>query len=195
MITKDQYELIRTKHGEYCSWAVWADSIGKPKSNMGVIEHFDDPDIIHQLNNKVIMVALNFSRAINPVPFINFHDSNPRAHDYKIRYTFRGTRYWGAYMTDVIKRYVDVDSSQVVKHLNKNPDVVTKNLDIFREELADLKADRPIILAFGVDTHRLLKSGLKTSEYSHLVKLTHYSHQIGQEEYKKESLEKLSILT
>jgi len=194
MITEEQYKLIRNKHGEYCSWAVWADSTGKPKSNMGTIDHFDDPGIIHQLNNKVIMVALNFSRAINPVPFINFHDKNPRAHDYKIRYAFQGTQYWGAYMTDVIKRYVDVDSSQAIKHLKENPDVVIKNLDIFREELADLKADRPIILAFGVHTHALLKSGLKTSEYSHLVKLTHYSHQIGQEQYKKESLEKLAAV-
>jgi hypothetical protein len=194
MINKARYDLIRAKHGEYGSWAAWADSSGKPKSNMGVLSHFDDPDIVEQLKSNVVMVALNFSRTIAPVPFINFHDANPRAQDYKIRHAFKGTPFWGAYMTDVIKRHVDVESSQVVRHLKEHPEVVAKNLEILREELSDLGADRPVILAFGAESHRLLQVGLSPCEYSHLIKLTHYSHQIGQEEFKKQAFDKLASI-
>jgi hypothetical protein len=194
MITLTQYELIRSKHGEYASWAVWAESSGKPKSNMGDLNHFEDPEIIHHLRNDVVMVALNFSRTIATTPFINFHDANPRAQDYKIRHAFKDTPYWGAYMTDVIKRHVDVVSSQVMKYLKANPTVVLKNLELLREELADLGAHRPTIIAFGNDSHSLLETGLHPSEYSRLVKLTHYSHQISKEKFKAQALERLTAL-
>jgi hypothetical protein len=192
MLSQSHYERIRAKHGEYASWAVWADSTGKPKSNMGVMSQFERPDILDQLKNNVIMVALNFSRNINPVPLINFHDANPRANDYKIRFAFKGTPYWGAYMTDVIKRHVEVDSTQVMNYLKSHPEVVAKNLEILREEFADLGAERPLILAFGNDTHRLLKTNLKPHEYSNLIRLTHYSHQISKEKFREEAFERLS---
>ena len=186
MITPEQYKLIRAKHGEYGSWAVWADSTGKPKSNMGLLTPFDNPKICQQLKSNVVMVALNFSRPVVPIPFANFHDANPRAQDYKIRYAFQGTACGGAYMTDVIKRHVDVASASVMGYLKTHPHVVTQNLEIFREELADLRAERPLILAFGVQTHHLLAAGLKKSEYAQLVKLTHYSHQISQADFKQQ---------
>jgi hypothetical protein len=191
MLSPTRYELIRTKHGEYASWAVWAESTGKPKSNMGELSQFDKPDIIDQLKSNVIMIALNFSRNINPTPFINFHDANPRANDYKIRYAFKGTPYWGAYMTDVIKSHVEVDSSQVMKYLKSHPGVVTKNFEILREEFADLGADRPLILAFGNDTYQLLKDNLTPEEYSQLIRLTHYSHQISKEKFREMAFERL----
>lgn len=191
MITKTQYELIKSKHGEYASWAVWAETSGKPKSNMGDLTHFADPDIIYQLKSNVVMVALNFSRTIATDHFINFHDANPRAQDYKIRYAFKDTPYWGAYMTDVIKRHVDVASSQVIRYLKEQPEVVSKNIEVLRDELSDLGAKKPIIIAFGNDSYRLLEAGLEPTEYSHLIKLTHYSHQISKEEFKRQALERL----
>ena len=159
---------------------------------MGILSHFETPQIVDQLKNNVIMVGLNFSRTVEHTAFINFHDANPRANDYKIRYAFQGTPYWGAYMTDIIKRHVDVNSSQVAKYLKKYPDIIARNLVILREEFSDLGAHRPILLAFGNDTHRLLKDGLKPDEYSHLIKLTHYSHQISKEAFKKQAFERLA---
>ena len=191
MVTNIQLSRIRAKHGEYASWAVWAECTGKPKSNMGSLTHFDNPNIVHQLKNNVIMVALNFSRTIATTPFINFHDANPRAQDYKNRHAFKGTPYWGAYMTDVIKRHVDVESSKVMRHLKDHPEVVSMNLEILRGELSDLGALKPLIIAFGNDSYSLLQAGLKTTEYSHLVKLTHYSHQINKEEFRRQALERL----
>ena len=51
--------------------------------------------------------------------------------------------------------------------------------------MQDLKATAPVILAFGKDTHKLLRENLNKSEYRKLIKLTHYSHRIGKEAYKE----------
>jgi hypothetical protein len=47
----------------------------------------------------------------------------------------------------------------------------------------DLKATAPTILAFGKETHNILSKNLNKNEYRKLIKLTHYSHQIGKEAY------------
>ena len=188
MISKDIYLKMMNKYGDVASWAVWAEEGLKPKSNMGDISIFDlqyNPTLLDALTNNVVMIALNFSRPLVPVkPFMNFHDSNPSANDFKIRFAFRGTPYWGAYMTDVIKNEVEVDSKQLKKILKENPELVQKNISSLRGELSDLGSARPIILAFGLKTYDLLKENLCETEYSYLVKLTHYSHFIGHENYK-----------
>ncbi len=88
-------------------------------------------------------------------------------------------------MTDFIKFLEEVDSKNVMQCLKKRPETIKENLRTFREELQDLETTAPVILAFGKDTHRLLKATLNRNEYSKLVRLTHYSHQIGKEAYKE----------
>jgi|ERR1700683_1180391 len=188
MIDIQQFEYIKRKHGSYASWAVWADASEKPKSNMGDVSHFKDETVLRVLKNNVVMVGLNLSRG--PVseqsePFVNFHDSNPRANDFKIRYAFKDSPYYGAYMTDIIKFLEEVDSKNVTKHLREHPQIVEENMMMFREEMQDLRATAPVILAFGKDTHKLLNENLKQNEYHRLIRLTHYSHQIGKEAYKE----------
>jgi hypothetical protein len=183
MIDIQQFENIKRKHGSYASWAVWADASGKPKSNMGDVSHFAGDRVLSLLTNDVVMVGLNISRPVSR-PFINFHDSNPSANDFKIRYAFQGSAYYGAYMTDAIKFLEDVDSKRVVKHLKAHPETIEANLKLFREEMQDLKTAAPVILAFGKDTYKLLSENLNASEYRRLIRLTHYSHQIGKEAYR-----------
>jgi hypothetical protein len=133
------------------------------------------------------MVGLNFSRPVLPTePFKNFHDLNPSANDFKIRYAFKDTEFYGAYMTDVIKNLEMKDSHNVKALLKRNTNFIQENISMLREELSDLHAQKPILLAFGVDTYNLLKNNLKKDEYLRLIKLTHYSHQISKEHYKKE---------
>jgi hypothetical protein len=122
VMDKQQFELIKKKHGSYASWAVWADVAEKPKSNMGDLSVFDldlNPGLLHVLKTNVVMVGLNiasFSRLL-PEPFRNFHDPNPSANDFKIRHAFRKTDYYGAYMTDIIKRVGMLDSKDLLAHL------------------------------------------------------------------------------
>jgi hypothetical protein len=185
MISQNHYELIREKHGKYASWAVWAKGSDKPKSNMGDMAVFDDKVVLPLLRANVLMVGLNLSRFTISEPFRNFHDPSPSAQDYKIRFAFKGTDYYGAYMTDIIKGVVEVDSKNIPKHLKENPGVLADSLKIFRQELQDLGAVSPLILAFGRIAYGIIKENLTLAEYGKLIRLTHYSHQIGKEKYRE----------
>ena len=94
-------------------------------------------------------------------------------------------------MTDIIKFLAEVDSKNVMKYLKLCPEIIEKNLETFREEMHDLKATAPVILAFGKDTHRILRTNLRNNEYRKLIRLTHYSHQIGKEAYKEAVLKEI----
>ena len=187
MISRSLYEKMLLKHGEYGSWAVWEAQGVRPKSNMGSQNVFNfetNPKLLDSLRNDVVMDGLNFSRDISESPpFANFHDERPYANDFKIRYAFAGTEYYGAYMTDVLKNLVILDAHSVQRHIKRNPNVVKSNMEAFAEELQDLEAERPMLLAFGRDAHGLLLNHLDPNLYSRLIPLTHYSHQIGKEKY------------
>jgi len=190
VMDKQQFELIKKKHGSYASWAVWADVAEKPKSNMGDLSVFDldlNPGLLHVLKTNVVMVGLNmasFSRLL-PEPFRNFHDPNPSANDFKIRHAFRKTDYYGAYMTDIIKRVGMLDSKDLLAHLKSHPDLIGQNIDFFREELRALNCSAPVILAFGAAVYNIIRENLRTAEYSKLIKLTHYSHHVRKEKYRE----------
>jgi hypothetical protein len=94
LIDRTRFDLIKCKHGGYSSWAVWAPATRGPKSNVGDLSIFDvavNPTILQTLKSSVIMVGLNISRTFDE-PFRNFHDQNPNANDFKIRYAFTDTR-------------------------------------------------------------------------------------------------------
>ena len=196
MIDLAQYETIRQTHGDYASWAVWAVASEKPKSNIGDMNVFDveaNPSLLNTLKPNVVMVGLNGSRSLAfDQPFRNFHDLNPRAQDFKIRYAFTGTSCYGAYMTDIIKNVEMVDSKDLLDHLKASPRLIQENAQAFCEELHDLGAEKPTILAFGVAAHRLIAENIPAAEYARLVKLTHYSHQIGKEVYREMVLSQIA---
>ena len=192
MIDRNKYQHIRAKHGLYGSWAVWAKAGHAPKFNMGDMSIFEGQSILAMLKPEVVMVGLNLSRFTPLEPFRNFHDPNPRANDFKIRHAFEGTDYYGAYMTDIIKGVVEVDSKNIPGHLKRNPEVVRKSLETFREELRDLGDGKPLLLAFGAMAHAVLVENLREDEYRKLIRITHYSHQIGKEQYRTKVMEEIS---
>jgi hypothetical protein len=179
---KTIFENIKNKYGEVASWAVWkSPDKDDLASNMEVDDLFDlekNPTLLKQLQNNIIMVGYNFSRPTGNFPeFHNFHsfkgdDVNHTTlrNASKIRYAFTETPYWGAYMTDIIKNYVE-PKSEHVKLSN-----VDENFRIFRDELETLQADKPVIIAFGSKVHSLLKKHLERYEYSRLIGVTHYAY-------------------
>ena len=195
MLKFDEFENIKKEYGSVCSWAIWTKAGIKPKSNISDMEIFDlekNDKLLEILNTNVVMVALNFARACEfEKPFMNFHDSNPHGQDFKIRYAFENTPYYGAYMTDIIKNFPMLNSNDVGKHLKKNPDIVKKEIEYFENELSFINSNKPIILAFGEQAYTILKKGLDKSKYSYLIKLTHYSHQIGKEKYRENVLSQI----
>lgn len=192
MIERERFNRIRQDHGCHGSWAVWALSSGRPKSEVGNLEVLDErlnPTLLETLNPGVVMVGLNLGHgsADKPdKPFRNFHSLNPSAHDFKIRHAFSGTDFWGAYMTDVIKDVVEPVSGKLIAWLRHNPQVIADNIKTFRTELSDLGHHRPVILAFGGAVYDLLGANLGTDDYSRLVRLTHYSYRIRKEKYRDE---------
>lgn len=139
---------------------------------------YKNPSVLNQLKNNIIMVGYNFSIPTDNFPkFHNFHTYKGAKINHttlrnasKIRYAFIGTPYYGAYMTDIIKNYVEANS--------KNVEItdINENLNIFRQELEILNADKPTIIAFGGKVHKLLKTHLKPNEYGELIAVTHYAH-------------------
>jgi hypothetical protein len=191
MISTAQFEVIKRKHGAYASWAVWADATAKPKSNIVDISHCESDGVLALLRNDVVMVGLNISRPLAE-PFRNFHDPHSSANDFKIRYAFNDSIYYGAYMTDIIKLHEDVKSKNVLQYLRERPAVVEQNVSLFLDEIKDLQARAPLILAFGRATYRLLNEHLKKEAYRKLIGITHYSHQIGKERYKDTVLREIA---
>ncbi len=188
MMSFERFEKIRRKHGSYGSWAIWRGQGPKPKDGVGDISIFDEKSILALIKPHVVMVGLNLSRFTISEAFRNFHDTSPRAQDYKIRHAFTDTEYYGAYMTDIIKGVVEVDSKNIPKHLKQNPDVLRDSLKTFREEVSDMGVEAPLILGFGHLAFEILKEHLLPTEYRKLVRLTHYSHQIGKEKYREKVL-------
>lgn len=185
MIQKEHYFEIAEKYGQWASWAIWAEEGDRPKSNMGDTSIFDlnkNPDILNQINPNVIMVGLNFSRATKKERFGNFHDRRPQAQDYKIRYAFKNTKYYGAYMTDIIKDFKQQSSHKVSFYLKENRDFEEKNISLFQEEINDLKSTNPLIIAFGNEVFKILNRHFK-NKYR-IIKVPHYSIYISKEDYK-----------
>jgi len=177
MVTKSHYNKIKNKYGRYASWAIWADEESKPKSKIGDLSIFnlsENPKLLEQLNPNVIMVGLNISRSVTGDIFRNFHDESPKNNDFKIRYTFQNTPFYGAYMTDVIKEHVEASSSKVYSCLKKHPEVELKNINRFNEELKCLNVKDPLIIAFGNTSYEILNRHYK-GKYR-LVKIPHYSY-------------------
>jgi hypothetical protein len=196
MIKEALYGKMRLKYGDVASWAVWEPEGDRPKSNMGPQNVFNleaNPLLLESLRNNVVMVGLNFPREVrNAPPFSNFHDESPYANDFKIRYAFRGTPYYGAYMTDVLKGLVIPAAKSVRDHVRNNPGVAESHVRAFEEELDDLGSDKPILLAFGHDAYGLLHRHLDKRRYGMLIEITHYSHRVPKEKYGPEVLSRIA---
>ena len=100
----NKFKEIRKKYGYHASFAVWQDVANKSKSNMEDLSIFEKKEVIELLNPDIVLVGLNFSIDIQLEPLENFHGQNGEV--YKLRYALKDTILWGAYMTDLIKYFV-----------------------------------------------------------------------------------------
>ena len=185
LITKEKFYSIKEKYGRVASWAIWAHEGEKPKSNMGDLTVLDpeiNKNLLSELNPNVVLVALNFSENVDHKPFENFH-AGGKFQDYKTRYAIRDSPYWGGYMTDIIKNHPEKKSKELVKYLKTHPDEVQSNVESFRQELRDIGAEKPKLVAFGNAVHDILKKNLPEFE---IVKIPHYAFRINKEKYREQ---------
>ena len=187
LVNLDTFEKIKNKYGDCGSWAIWAQSGDKPKSNIGDLTVLDpsiNKKLLSQLKPEYVFVGLNFSSIDELVPFANFHSPSPKAQDFKIRFALRNTDYWGSYMTDIIKNFEEKKSNKMMDVLNEDKNLENRNIEIFLEEIESLGVPNKKIIAFGGDTYKILERNLKDKH--NLVKVTHYSHFISKENYRYE---------
>ena len=186
MLDQKKFEFIKKKYGHYASWAIWADEGEKPKDNVGDLGVFDiktNAKLLQQLNPNIILVGLNISRRIE-LPLGNFHDVRSQSMDFKIRYALRGSPFWGAYMTDIIKDFEQKVSGKMMRYLGTDKLFEEKNVENFRREIHDLGVDNPTIIAFGRDAHSVLARNFER-EYK-ISKIPHYSNYSSKEKYREE---------
>ena len=187
MISRNIFELIKRKYGYCSSWAVWADSLGKPKDKVGDLRLFDiekNNHMLELLHSKFVLVGLNISSRSIQFPLGNFHDNRSMSQDYKIRYALKGTPLWGSYMTDIVKDFQQKASGKMMSYLRKNKDFEEKNVEVFRVELNDLDCEKPTLVAFGNDAYKVIVRNL--GKEFEVWKLPHYSKYISKENYRKE---------
>jgi len=187
-LSLEKYNILKSKYGLHASWAIWADETDRPKSNMGDLSIFDDNLILEDLNPNNILVAYNFSVDGKVLRgWENFHGENGEV--YKLRYALKGTYLWGAYITDIIKDCVEPNSKLVSEYLEKNPEVIDKNIERFEAEINDLQVTSPTLYALGNDVFEILNKNL--SDKYKIIKLTHYAWQRSKEQYKEKLWQQL----
>ena len=191
MISRERFDCVKSQYGHWGSWAVWADEGDKPKSHVGDLSIFDNDQVLRTLNSEVVLVGLNISRNDIACPWANFHSSKPKAQEYKLRYALKGTPLWGAYMTDIIKDFDELDSGKVMAYLKDNPRFERENTEKFLKELGDIGSSKPTIVALGNATHKILLRNFKDLEVS---KIRHFSARIAKEKYRQEILSICSSL-
>ena len=154
MIERATFDRMKERWGKYGSWAFWADATDSSvRSNVGDLTVLDPdayPDLFGILHDDVVMIGLNISRPFDEA-LRNFHDSYTRAKDHKIRFAFKGTSFYGAWMTDIVKGVPMTDSKSLMRYLRENPAVVHRSVRDFLQELTDLGGPAPTGLAFGGD--------------------------------------------
>ena len=192
----ERYSALQREFGDIASWAIWQLPRNTVKSNMQDVSMFDDPTIINYLNPSYVFVGLNASGVHDGYmdtsrPWFNFHSSNPHGNDYKLRYATMNTPLWGAYITDLIKRYPEVKSERVEKYLKDHPSVIEDNIQIFRHEMS-LLSTKPILIALGNKVFELLMQYIG-GDYD-IRKIPHYSYTgISKESYRTKLLSVMNI--
>ncbi len=184
MISPDRFQRIRDSYGHYASWAVWTDEGHKPKENIDNLSVLDpqiNPDLLNTLHGDFIFLGLNISRSIER-PFGNFHDPRPMATDFKIRSALKGTHYWGAYMTDIIKDFEEKVSGKLMKYLSTDKGFEEENIRILKTEIEVLGVSSPTLIAFGRNAEKIARRNL--GKEFHIIGIPHYANYISKDTYR-----------
>lgn len=186
-ISDQQFSKIRERYGYHSSWAIWRDRSSRPLDGIGDLSVFDftaHPENRELLHANFIIIGLNFSvdtEGRTKDHFTNFHSPSRWGKDYKMRDAFKDTPLWGAYMTDILKDYIEVSSANVAAHLRAKPDALETHYAAFDEELEILGAQSSVLVPLGGLTCELVARRYGSTRK--ILKLPHYSARGSSEAY------------
>lgn len=168
MIAREAFETLKEEFGLGSSWAVWAtlpDEEMKGKTAVEDLTPFEDEDaLLGVLNGDYIFVGLNPAvhdndwaserTPGNPVYWTNFHSGDKRrAQDYKLRYAFFDTPYWGSFMTDIYTAIADTDAASALKRTT--PEMTEQSVRTILR-IREILGGSATIVAMGNRAHRIL---------------------------------------
>lgn len=185
MISNEKFIEIRERFGHFASWAIWADEGVNPKDNIDDLSVLDpdvNPNLLNTIHGNSILLGLNISRRIER-PLANFHDPRSVATDFKIRYAFKGTGYYGSYMTDIIKDFEEKASGKMMSFLRNNQDFERENIQKLREEIDVLEIPNPVIVTFGRDAEKVATRNFGND--LKVIGIPHYASFISKENYRR----------
>ena len=142
MYTNDEFEVLTRKYGKYASWAIWdyVKSRIMEKSAHIIFENYQE------CHSRYVIVGLNISSMVDV--WGNFRGGR---HDRKLKYAFNSSFVRGAYMTDLFKDIVEVNSSNLSKLISKVK--FSENVNLFVEEMKDIGVtDETIFIIMGTET-------------------------------------------
>jgi hypothetical protein len=195
-------------YGQVASWLTWnRDAKGNLAGSRAAHNdwndgHLDfDEDILlskerrftERLTTDIVFVGLNMSG--NGTPSSSGYKSgrhwpfqNARGHETIIK-TFFNTEAEGGYFTDIIKPDAgilkgvkDLSKSEKVRaFLKEHQAIVKDHIRIFKEELVNIKADKPLLIVFGGDAYWCLKTGFDSGiinrrDFTDIVQIWHYGY-------------------
>jgi hypothetical protein len=156
------------------SWAVW--DVVRPTAAFSrhsrLILPAADPELGSVLRSDVVLLGLNPGNAAHHQTddYLVFH-TGPRHNDHLIAEAFRGTAYWGSYMTDL---YTQIESRSAF--VRDQP----TDIDSVLNQIAILNSGEPVqIITFGGRAFRALEKHSKRLASTGLVRgiarVPHYS--------------------
>ena len=173
---RKRFEEIRAKYGKVASWAIWDP------------DDYDDPTIIEkhveELTTRYVFVGLNVSNEISQSDWKNFHCRHRGGSDYKLMEKYNDSPYRGAYMTDILKDWVEVDSSEIERSVKENPERLQENIELFLQELADIGAEDSEVFVFGNAAWNIFVNSPDLRRLK-IKKLVHYGYRYGRRAPKK----------
>jgi len=130
------------------SWALW-----NPQNlaDTSIIENN-----VHRLNGNIVFAALNFGNTKNIIgEWSNFHSASRSIKN--LQTVLTGTRYEGAYMTDIIKNTPVQKAADLMAMIRRGEIDVEPHITSFIEEINLLHTDTIELFLFGRDVERLFK--------------------------------------
>jgi hypothetical protein len=143
-------EFKDEKLSKFASWAIW-DKKEKKDKNGDYDPKFIEKNVA-DLNGKIVFVGLNFGKKVETwVDWQNFYNVE------RLINLLSGTRFEGAYMTDIIKNHHDSDSAKLMSDIKEKKIKIDEDIDFFFEELNLLKAKDIEMYLFGGAVEKLFK--------------------------------------
>ena len=160
------YLKLKNEFGRYGSWGVW------DSKDISVL-----PDDVTPKKSKYVFVGLNASQEEDGRIWGNYHNRHRGGKDSNLRDALTGTKYEGAYLTDILK-YADQPIAQKVReHFKEHPDELQVHFDNFYREI-DLLEDVETIFVFGKDAMYYVSQCdrvLKDKGVKNIILLIHFS--------------------